>query len=91
VEHWTVSIWRKKYGESGLDFLQDQPRSGRPIGIDGEQRAKITALACAATQEGRGKWSLRLLAAKIVELKFCEKISHTQVGKILKKTKYSRF
>jgi putative transposase len=90
VKHWTVSMWRNKYGESGLDFLQDQPRSGRPIGIDGEQRAKITALACAATPEGRGKWSLRLLAEKIVELEFCEKISHTQVGKILKKTNYSR-
>lgn len=90
VKHWTVSIWRNKYGASGLDFLQDQPRSGRPIGIDGEQRAKITALACAATPEGRGKWSLRLLAEKIVELEFCEKISHTQVAKILKKTNYSR-
>jgi putative transposase len=90
VGHWTVSIWRNNYLESGLDFLQDQPRSGRPIGIDGEQRAKITALACTATPEGRGKWSLRLLAEKIVELEFCEKISHTQVGKILKKTNSSR-
>jgi putative transposase len=71
--------------------LQDQLRSGRPVRIDGEQRAKITALACAATPEGRGKWSLRLLAEKIVEMEFCEKISHTQVGKILKKTNYSRF
>lgn len=90
VEHWTVSIWRNKYLESGLDFLQDQPRAGRPIEIDGEQRAKITALACSDTPEGRAKWSLRLLADKIVELEFCEEISHTQVGKILKKTNSSR-
>ncbi len=86
VKDGIVSIWRNKYGESGLDCLPDQPRSGRPLGIDGEPRAKITALACAATPEGRGTWSLRLWAEKIVELEFCEKISHTQVGKILKKT-----
>lgn len=90
VEHWTVSIWRNNYLESGLNFLQDKPRTGRPVGIDGEQRAKITALACSETPEGRAKWSLRLLAEKIVELGFCEEISHTQVGKILKKTNYSR-
>ena len=86
VEHWTVSRWRNNYLENGLDFLQDKPRTGRPVEIDGEQRAKITALACSETPEGRAKWSLRLLADKIVELEFCEEISHTQVGKILKKT-----
>jgi putative transposase len=90
VGHWTVSIWRNNYLRSGLDFLQDKPRSGRPVEIDGEQRAKITALACSDTPDGRAKWSLRLLAEKIVELEFCEEISHTQVGKILKKTNYSR-
>lgn len=90
VGHWTVSIWRNNYLKSGLDFLQDKPRAGRPVGIDGEQRAKITALACSETPAGRGSRSLRLLAEKIVELEFCEEISHTQVGKILKKTNYSR-
>jgi putative transposase len=89
VGHWTVSIWRNNYLKSGLDFLQDKPRSGRPVGIDGEQRSKITALACSNTPDGQAKWSLRLLADKIVELEFCEEISHTQVGKILKKTNYS--
>lgn len=90
VEHWTVSIWRNNYLKSGLVFLQDKPRSGRPVGIDGEQRAKITGLACSDAPAGRAKWSLRLLADKIVELEFCESISHTQVGKILKKTNFSR-
>lgn len=90
VKHWTVSTWRNKYLENGLDFLQDQPRSGRPIEIDGKQRAQITALACSQTPSGRAKWSLRLLADKIVELDFCETISHTQVRKILKKTNSNR-
>jgi len=90
AEHWTVSIWRNNYLKNGLDFLQDKPRSGRPVEIDGEQRAKITALACSETPEGRAKWSLRLLADKIVELEFCASVSHTQVGNILKKTNFSR-
>lgn len=90
VGHWTVSIWRNNYLENGLAFLQDKPRSGRPVGIDGEQRAKITGLACSDAPVGRAKWSLRLLADKIVELEFCESISHTQVGKILKKTNSRR-
>src|SRR5215210_7522236 len=59
AEHWTVSRWRNRYLESGLDFLQDKSRAGRPIKIDGEQRAKITALACSETPAGRAKWSLR--------------------------------
>ncbi len=90
VDYWTVSIWRNKYLENGLEFLQDKVRTGRPVEIDGEQRAKITALACSATPEGRAKWSLRLLADKIGELEFCESISHTQVEEILKKTNSNR-
>lgn len=90
ARHWTVSVWRNKYLENGLDFLEDKPRSGRPVEIDGEQRAKITALACSDTPDGRAKWSLRLLADKIIELEFCESISHTQVKLILKKTNSSR-
>lgn len=90
AEPWTVSIWRNKYLENGLNFLQDQPRAGRPVEIDGEQRAKITALACSDAPAGRAKWSLRLLAEKVVELEFCVSVSHTEVGNILKKTNSSR-
>lgn len=82
----TLSGWAAKYQESGLQVLQDQPREGRPIEIDGEQRAKITALACSEPPEGYARWSLRLLADKVVELEYCEHISHAEVRKILKKT-----
>jgi transposase len=82
----TLSKWAAKYRESGLQVLQDQPRSGRPVKIDGNQRAKITALACSKPPEGYAQWSLRLLADKAVELEFCEHISHTEVATILKKT-----
>jgi putative transposase len=86
----TVSTLAEQYKENGLQALHDHPRSGRPIKIDGEQRAKITALACSTPPEGYAEWSLRLLADKAVELAFCEQISHTQVRTILKKTNSSR-
>jgi transposase len=86
----SVSIWCVAYKKEGLRMLHDQHRSGRPIEIDGAQRAKITALACSQAPEGYGKWSLRLLADKAVELGYCEHLSHNQAGEILKKTKLSR-
>ena len=81
----TLSSWASMYKESGMQVLADQPRSGRPVEIDGNQRAKITALACSTPPEGHAQWSLRLLAEKVVELDYCEHISHTEVGQILKK------
>ena len=85
VSYPTVWGWAKKYNMEGLTFLDDKPRSGRPIGLSGEDRAKITALACSKPPEGYGKWSLRLLADKLVELEYVETISFKQVGNILKK------
>jgi putative transposase len=82
----TVSTWAKKYKESGLDFLTDKPRPGRPIVIDGLQRAKVTALACSEPPEGYERWSLRLLADKAVELELVDAISYGEVRLILKKT-----
>jgi len=82
----TVSIWADQYKEKGLQVLVDKPRSGRPVEIDGEQRAKVTALACSDPPEGYAEWHLRLLADKAVELGYCEHLSHTTVRKILKKT-----
>jgi putative transposase len=86
ISHVTVSSLSKSYQKQGLKCLEDAPRSGRPIRIDGKQRAKITALACSEPPDGHSQWTLRLLADKVVELGYCKKLSHTQVGKILKKT-----
>lgn len=85
----TVSSWAQKYRESGLEFLTDKPRLGRPNVIDGRQRAKITALACSDPPEGYERWSLRLLADKAVELELVESISYGEVRLILKKTNSS--
>ncbi|MEI6949607.1 helix-turn-helix domain-containing protein [Paraflavisolibacter sp. H34] len=90
VYYVSVSKWCEAYRKEGLQMLQDKPRSGQPVEIDGTQRAKITALACSDTPEGHSKWSLRLLADKIVELGCCEHVSHNHVGKILKKMSSSR-
>lgn len=74
------------YKESGLDCLKDKSRSGRPIGISGEEQAKITALACSKAPQCHVRWTLRLLADKVVELGICENLSHVYAGDILKKT-----
>ena len=86
----TVGHWRDGYLAKGLAGLQDAPRPGRPPLIDGLQRAQVTALACSAAPPGHSQWSLRLLAEKVVELGYCETISHTYVGEILKKTNSNR-
>lgn len=57
--------------------------------IDGEIEAKIIALACSTPPEGRTKWTLRLLSERSVQLEIVDSISHTQVGRILKKTNLS--
>ena len=86
VNYNSVAAWRDAYRSEGLALLQDKPRSGRPIQIDGQQRAAITALACSAPPQGYARWSLRLLADKVVELGYLESISHDSVHQILKKT-----
>jgi transposase len=86
VTHTTVGHWRDSYNQIGLACLHDQARSGRPIEIDGSQRAKVTALACSQPPVGYGRWTLRLLADKAVELGYSEHLSHTKVSEILKKT-----
>ena len=84
----TVFNIKRRYLTDGLEAaLRDKPRSGKPTTIDGMARAKITALACSAAPEGHARWTLRLLADKVVELGFVEDISHTTVSQILKKTR----
>jgi transposase len=85
----TQSVYniKRRYLDGGLDAaLFDQPRAGRPVEIDGKQRAKVTALACSTPPEGHARWSLRLLADKAVELGYCQTLSHTGARQILKKT-----
>lgn len=86
VSYQTVAQWRNNYQSGGLQALEDKQRKGRPVVIDGRQRAAITALACSTPPSGRARWTLRLLADKAVALGFCESLSHTKARSILKKT-----
>lgn len=86
VHYTTVATWRDGYTTSGLACLHDAPRSGRPVEIDGTQRANITALACSDAPTGYARWSLRLLADTAVESALCDHVSFTVVRDILKKT-----
>jgi transposase len=90
VNYNTIGVWRDNYLQNGLNFLTDLPRTGRPLKFNGEERAKITALACSETPDGRAKWSLQLLAEKAVELELVESISPSKVEEILKKTNLNR-
>jgi transposase len=89
VSHISLSKWANLYKTEGLKMLYDKPRSGRPVGLSGEERAKVTALACSTPPEGYAKWSLRLLSDRLVELDIVENISHTEVGRILKKMNFN--
>jgi transposase len=66
--------------------LVDKPRSGAPKRIEGDQKALIVATACSTPPAGHSRWTLRLLADKVVELEVVETISHTAIATILKKT-----
>ena len=89
ISHISLSKWARLYKAEGLSMLYDKPRSGRPIGLSGEERAKVTALACSKPPEGYARWSLRLLSDRLIELDIIDSISHTEVRRILKKTNYS--
>lgn len=88
VRYSTVSEWAKNFAATGLAMLVDQPRSGRPLVIQGPERAKLTALACSPAPDGRSQWSLRLLAGQSVALGLCARMSASSAHAILKKTSY---
>ncbi len=87
----TVYNLQKRFLEEGLEAaLKDKPRSGKPLRIKPEEKARITALACSDAPAGRSRWTLRLLADKAVEMGYIDSVSHTGVGRILKKTRSLR-
>lgn len=86
----TVVRIRQRYVEGGLAAaLNEKARSGRPKEIKANQEATVMALACSDAPAGYAKWSLRLLADKLVELELLDSISHNAVGQILKKANLS--
>jgi len=86
----TVRQVRFRYVQEDLEAaINEQLRSGAPKKFTGRQNAKITAIACSQPPEGRSRWTLRLIADKVIELKMTDDISHQTVKRILKKTNLS--
>jgi len=87
----TITHIRKKFVEGGLEnALYDQARPGATPKITGEIEAQLVLLACSAPPAGRSRWTLQLLADKLVELKLVDSISDVAVMHRLKKTNLSR-
>jgi hypothetical protein len=79
---------KKRFVEQGLDIALNGMKSSRIYAkkVDGEFEAHLIALSCSKPPEGFANWSLRLLAEKVVELGYIDKISHETVRQVLKKT-----
>jgi len=88
----TIDRVKKKMSEGGFDAALERDKGSRVYEkkIDGDVEAKLISLCCSEPPAGFAKWSLRLLADKMVELSYIDKISHVSVEKILKKTNFSR-
>lgn len=82
----TVERIRKRFVQGNLEkALQDDPRPGSKTKLDGRKEAQLIALACSDAPDGHERWTLRLLADKLVELDVVESISHETVRQYLKK------
>lgn len=85
----TVERVRERLVEFGLEVAINHAASGksRPHKLDGEKEAYLIALSCSEPPDGRSRWTLRLLASKMIELKHVDSLSPETVRKTLKKTK----
>jgi transposase len=88
----TVARVRRQYFEEGLEAALNRrpPKREYHRKLDGEQEAHLVALACSQPPEGHARWSLRMLADRLVELEIVEEISYQTVRRTLKKTPSSR-
>ena len=78
---------RKRFVEGGLPrALNEDPRPGQPPKLDGKQQARLVAEACSAPPAGHARWTLHLLADRVVLLGLADRISRETVRRVLKKT-----
>jgi putative transposase len=87
----TVERIRKRFVEEGLDAaLSERPRPGGRRTLEGKQEAFLIALACSTPPEGRQRWTMQLLADRLVAVQVVEAISDETVRRTLKKTRSNR-
>jgi transposase len=87
----TVERVRKEFVEDGLEAALERrkPRRQYERALDGDGEAHLVALACSQAPEGRSRWTLRLLADRMVRLEYVEQVSYQTVRRTLKKTNLS--
>ena len=87
----TVERIRKNFVEEGLESALDRraPCRTRSCKFDGEKEAQLITLACSTPPDGHTRWTLRLLADKLVELNHFDELSYETVRQVLKKTNSS--
>lgn len=88
----TIENLKKRFVEEGLDAaLERKPRvtPPRPVQFDGRFEARLLSIACSEPPPGRKRWTVRLLAEKLVELEIVPNVSHMTVHNTLKKMKLS--
>lgn len=88
----TVARVRQRYVSAGLDaaLARKAPDRAYPRKLDGAQEAHLVALACSAPPDGQKRWSLRLLAERLVALEVVDAVAHETVRQVLKQTRSSR-
>ena len=83
----TVERTRRRYVLEGFEAaMNERPRPGGRRKLDGKQEAVVVALACSTPPEGRGTWTMQLLADQLVELQVVDSVSDETVRRTLKKT-----
>jgi transposase len=82
----TVGRTRQRFVEENLGALDEHARPGAQRKWTGKQEAHVIAVACTSAPAGHARWTLRLLADKVVELGFADTISRETVRQVLKKT-----
>jgi transposase len=88
----TIERLKQRFVEDGFDACIDRKAypEVKVSKADGEFEAHLVAISCSKAPEGFTRWSLRMLAEKMVELEYAESISHETIRTVLKKTKLSR-
>jgi hypothetical protein len=92
MSRYTVIRIRERFVNNGLDDALNHRlhTQTRARALDGAQEAHLIALSCSPCPQGQARWTLRLLANRMVELGYVEQVSHETVRKTLKKTNSSR-
>ena len=83
----TIERMRQEFVEEGFESFLNRRKSRRKYlrKLDGKQEAQLTTIACSRPPEGRARWTLRLLADRMVQLDYVESVSHETVRQVLKK------